>query len=150
MEVVRVIGLPDAPLAAAAEFHSVWLPKIMAQLDSPRNGEVAARSADGGAEASPQAQLLADGSRPLHHHSGGPPPRSGEDLLLAFPHADHTHRLWRLAAVQELARSAAPRRVNGVAADSEAAISSAKSYLDKAPGVTGQYWPLDVTGAERA
>lgn len=107
MEVVRVTGLPDAPLAAAAEFHSVWLPRIC-------------------------------------------PPRSGEDLLLAFPHADHTHRLWRLAAVQELARVAAPYRVNGVAADSEAAISSAMSYLDKAPGVTGQYWPLDVTGAERA
>jgi valyl-tRNA synthetase len=47
----------------------------------PRNGEVAARSADGGGEASAQSAVAADGSRPLHHPADGPPPRSGEDLL---------------------------------------------------------------------
>jgi hypothetical protein len=107
MELVRVEGLPEAPLEAAAAFHALWVPL----LNRP----------------------------PL-----------GEDLLLIFPPADHSHRLWRLAAVQERARAAAPRRVNGVAADSEAAVTSAHAYLDSAPGVTGQYWPLDAAGAEGA
>ena len=44
----------------------------------PRNGEVAARSADGGVEASPQAPPSADSNRPLR--PSGAPPRSGEDL----------------------------------------------------------------------
>jgi hypothetical protein len=104
MRVVRVEGLPEAPLEAAAEFHARILPA-------------------------------------LQHDA---------DLLLAFPQADHSHRLWRLAAVQELARVAVPHRVNGVAADSEAAIAAALTYLGTAPGVTGQYWPLDAVGAEGA
>jgi hypothetical protein len=104
MRVVRVEGLPDAPLEAAAEFHARILPGL------PRDA----------------------------------------DLLLAFPLADHTHRLWRFATVQELARAAAPHRVNAVAADSEPAIASALAYLAAAPGVTGQYWPLDAAGAEGA
>ena len=104
MQVVRVEGLPAAPLDAAAEFHVRILPSL------PRDA----------------------------------------DLLLAFPMADHRHRAWRLAAVQELARAAAPRRVNAVAADSEAAVAAALRYLAKASGVTGQYWLLDAAGAEGA
>jgi hypothetical protein len=104
MELVRVEGLPQAPLDAAAEFHGKWLPLLN-------------------------------------------PPRSGEDLLLIFPPADHTHRAWRLAAVQELARVAAPRRVNGVATESEQAIAAAAAYLAQALGVTGQYLTLDDAGA---
>ncbi|HQN54339.1 MAG TPA: valine--tRNA ligase [Novosphingobium sp.] len=49
------------------------------QENPPRNGEVAARSADGGvvrANAAP-----GEAASPLHHPAGGPPPRSGEDLL---------------------------------------------------------------------
>lgn len=70
--------------------------------------------------------------------------RDGEgDLLLVFPLADHTHRQWRLAAIQELAREAAPRRVNAVAADGEDAIEQARKYLAAAPGITGQYLRLD-------
>jgi hypothetical protein len=76
------------------------------------------------------------------------PLRDGEDLLLIFPPADHTHRGWRLAAVQELARRHAPRRVNAVACDDEAAIAAAERYLAAAPGVTGQYLPLDGHGAQ--
>jgi hypothetical protein len=107
MRVVRVEGLPQAPLDAAAAFHGTWLPLLN-------------------------------------------PTPVGEDLLLVFPPADNTHRSWRVAAVQELAREATPLRVNGVAIASEAAISSAMSYLAKAPGVTGQYWLLDAAGAEGA
>jgi hypothetical protein len=101
MQVVRIEGLPAAPLAAAAAFHSRILPALA--LDA--------------------------------------------DLLLAFPPAEHSHRLWRLAAVQELARAAAPRRVSGVASDSEPAIASALAYLSQAEGVTGQYLSLDDAGA---
>ena len=60
------------------------------------------------------------------------------DLAIVLPAADHTHRAWRLAAVQELARAAAPRRVNAVSGAGEAAIGEALAYLAAAPGLTGQ------------
>jgi hypothetical protein len=56
-----------------------------------------------------------------------------------FPAADHSHRGWRLAAVQGLAREHAPRRVNAVASDDEAAIAAAARYLEPpraSPGST--------------
>ena len=66
------------------------------------------------------------------------PPQDGEDVVLIFPLAPYDHRAWRLAAVQDLARSAPPVRVNGVVGDDEAAITEALAYLEGAPGVTGQ------------
>jgi hypothetical protein len=71
----------------------------------------------------------------------------GGDLILIFAPADHTHRGWRLAAVQELARKHAPRRVNALAAEDEAAIAAAARYLGTAEGVTGQLLILDGIGA---
>jgi hypothetical protein len=71
----------------------------------------------------------------------------GEDIVLVFAPADHTHRGWRLAAVQELARQHAPARVNAVVSSSEPAIAAAVAYLSAAPGVTGQLLELDDTGA---
>lgn len=71
-----------------------------------------------------------------------------DDLVLVFAPADHTHRGWRLAAVQQLARDHAPARVNAVASDDEAAIAAAAAWLAAAPGVTGQYLPLDGNGAQ--
>ena len=102
MELVRITGLPDDPLDAAAAFHSDWTSRLRA------------------AEA---------------------------DLLLAFPAADHTHRGWRLAAVQMLARALAPRRINAVACDGAAALAAARDYLARAPGLTGQLISLDDEGA---
>ena len=67
--------------------------------------------------------------------------------MIIFAPADHTHRAWRLAAVQGLARALAPRRVNALASDSEAAITAALAYLEGAAGLTGQYLPLDDAGA---
>jgi hypothetical protein len=96
MELVRIEGLPEAPLDAAAQFHARWLPAL------PRDA----------------------------------------DLLLVFPPADPSHRLWRLAAVQELARVAAPRRVNAVAAQGEAGLSAARRLIDNGQGITGQYLVL--------
>jgi hypothetical protein len=63
-------------------------------------------------------------------------------LTLVFAPADHTHRAWRLAVVQGLARRWAPIRVNAVASEQEGAILAAHTYLEHAPGVTGQYLPL--------
>jgi hypothetical protein len=71
----------------------------------------------------------------------------GEDLVLAFPAADHTHKGWRLAVVQQLARDAAPLRVNGLAGGDAAAVAAAVAYLAAAPGVTGQVLVLDGDGA---
>ena len=61
-----------------------------------------------------------------------------EDLVLVFARAPYDHRGWRLAAVQGLARAAAPLRVNAVAGDDEAAIAQAAEWLAQAPGITGQ------------
>lgn len=73
---------------------------------------------------------------------------SGPDhLTLVFAPAGHAHRGWRLAAVRELARQAAPRRVNALESVDEAAIAAAARYLELAPGVTGQLLPLDGNGA---
>jgi len=97
--VLRIEGLPEEAVDAAARFYGEWLPKARALLD---------------------------------------PPLAGEDLVLVFPPADHTHRAWRLAAVQNLAREAPPRRVNAIAGNEEQAIAAALAWLADALGITGQ------------
>ena len=71
-----------------------------------------------------------------------------EALALVFAPADHSHRAWRLAAVQELAREAAPKRVNGVTGDDQAAIDEAIEWLAGAPGITGQLLAVDGKSGE--
>lgn len=68
-------------------------------------------------------------------------------LVLLFDPAGHPHKDWRLAAVRALAIAHAPLRVNALEGDDEAAIAAAMAYLERAPGVTGQYLALDGTGA---
>jgi hypothetical protein len=68
-------------------------------------------------------------------------------LTLVFAPADHTHRAWRLAAIQSLAREFAPARVNALVSDNEKALAAALAYLESAEGVTGQLLELDDTGA---
>ncbi|MDE2412309.1 MAG: hypothetical protein KGM18_11105 [Sphingomonadales bacterium] len=70
-----------------------------------------------------------------------------DDLVLIFPAADHAHTAWRLAAIESLARERVPGRVNGISGGSAAAVAAAMAYLAAAPGVTGQYLPLDDAGA---
>jgi hypothetical protein len=65
-------------------------------------------------------------------------PHPGEDLVLVFPLVPYDHRGWRLAAVQDLARNAAPARVNAIAGDDEATIAETLAWLEQAPGITGQ------------
>ena len=111
MALLRVAGLGDEPLAAAARFYAGSL------------GEI--------------GRALAPADAPAPEH-----------LVIAFEPADYRHRGWRLAAVQQLARNHAPIRVNAVAGDDEQALAAALTYLDAAPGVTGQYLPLAGEGAE--
>ncbi|KWV94402.1 Rossmann fold domain-containing protein [Erythrobacter sp. AP23] len=63
---------------------------------------------------------------------------SEEDVMLAMPVADHTHREWRIAIVAGLARKHAPRRINMVAGEG-GAVDATEAYLANAPGITGQY-----------
>ncbi len=72
----------------------------------------------------------------------------GDPLTLVFAPADHTHRGWRLAVVQQLAREYAPLRVNALVSDDETAIVAAAAYLERTDGVTGQMLILDGAGAE--
>ena len=70
-------------------------------------------------------------------------------VVIVFETADHSHRAWRLAAVQALAREAAPTRVNAIVGTDDGAISEAKDFLAMAPGVTGQLLAVDGKANER-
>ena len=71
------------------------------------------------------------------------------DTAVVFPAASFDHRGWRLAAVQDLAREAAPKRVNGIAGDDNEAVAAALAWLASAPGVTGQLLAVDGKSAEK-
>ncbi len=60
-------------------------------------------------------------------------------LAIILPPAGHDHRDWRLALARDLAREAAPGRVNIVAGAPGAGRDQALRFLADAPGVTGQY-----------
>ena len=64
-------------------------------------------------------------------------------IVILFDIADHTHQAWRKAAVGELAREAAPRRVNAVAGSPGASLEAVCAYLDTADGVTGHVLATD-------
>ncbi|KLI64033.1 hypothetical protein AAV99_06660 [Aurantiacibacter marinus] len=64
------------------------------------------------------------------------------DAIIAFDHAGHSHDSWRLAVTQELAREAAPVRVNAVIGDLGEAMDSTIAFIASAPGVTGQVFTL--------
>ena len=70
----------------------------------------------------------------------------GEEVMIALPSADHTHREWRLALAAGLARAGAPARANVVAGEGEV-LDAFEAYLVEAPGITGQYLEGDGQGA---
>ncbi len=74
---------------------------------------------------------------------------AGSDIVLLFDPADHTHERWRTAAVEELAREAAPCRVNGAVGGSSDTVQAICDYLQNAPGVTGQLFAADGNPRER-
>ena len=70
------------------------------------------------------------------------------EVIVFFEPADHSHRAWRLAAVQELAREAAPTRVNAIVGGDRDAAHEVSEFLKRAPGVTGQLLVVDGKPAE--
>lgn len=80
-------------------------------------------------------------------HADIAPLVAGGDAAIIFAPAPHGHS-WRLAAVQDLARAAAPARVNGIVGQGEAAIAATLAFLAAAPGVTGQLLVLAGNPAE--
>lgn len=68
---------------------------------------------------------------------------SGDNCVVLFDPADHSHESWRKAAIGELAREAAPCRLNGVIGSSQSAIDEICDYLANAQGVTGQIFETD-------
>jgi hypothetical protein len=60
-------------------------------------------------------------------------------LAIILPTAGHDHRDWRLALARDLAREAAPKRVNVVAGPPGEALAASLRFLSDAPGVTGHY-----------
>lgn len=68
-----------------------------------------------------------------------------DSLAIVMPAAAYDHADWRRAAVRDLAREAAPKRVNLIAGSDAEALAQTAAWLEGAPGVTGQY--LEVGGA---
>ena len=68
--------------------------------------------------------------------------KAASGCIIIFDHADHTHAKWRLAMVQELAREATPARINAVVGNDGEGIAQVQTYLDGAPGITGQVFTL--------
>ena len=60
-------------------------------------------------------------------------------LAIVLPPAAHDHRDWRLALARDLAREAAPKRVNVIAGLPGKALEATLLFVSDAPGVTGQY-----------
>ena len=75
---------------------------------------------------------------------------AGDNLALVFDPADHAHAGWRLALVQDLARAAAPLRVNAVVGGEGEDMAELVRYLANAPGVTGQILMVDAIPAASA
>ena len=106
----RFADWPESPVDAASFFYSEHLPMIR--------------------EALVGANPVADDPAPTN---------TLDEIAIVFPLADHTHRQWRLAAIQGLAREGAPRRVNGVVVGgSGGAVDKTIEWLTHAPGITGQ------------
>ena len=108
----RALAWPDGPLDAAKYFHNEILPEV--------RGAIA------------ETGLYADSA------ALDPNPAALDSVVLILPAAGHEHRGWRLAAIQELAREAAPKRVNAIVGDDDATIRTASKWLAAAPGITGQ------------
>lgn len=64
-------------------------------------------------------------------------------LAIILPPAPGDHRDWRLALARDLAREAAPKRVNVVSGNPGEARAATLRFLADAPGVTGQYLSCD-------
>lgn len=114
--VIQMIDLPDDPLDAAAHFLS---------------------------EHVPLARDLLKNGLPRFPGAAGDAPEL-DALAFVFPPAGKEHQGWRLAAIQALAREAAPRRVNGVVGPDSDEVDQIAEWLADAPGITGQLLSLQT------
>jgi hypothetical protein len=64
------------------------------------------------------------------------------DVIFIFAPSDLRGREWRQGAVRDLARHAAPHRVNAVEGDAGAALEQAIDWLEGASAITGHYLVL--------
>jgi len=71
---------------------------------------------------------------------------AAEALTILLPDAPVAHDDWRRAMARDLARAHAPKRINAIGGGSPEARAAALAFVDKACGVTGQYFPLDQNG----
>lgn len=68
---------------------------------------------------------------------------NGGAVAIVLPFAPSDHDDWRRTLARDLARAHAPVRVNVVGGGPGEARESTLAFLASAPGVTGQYCPLD-------
>ncbi len=90
----------------------------------------------------PDAALDAMGAFMAFHLDAARALLAGPDctsLAIILPPAPTDHRDWRRTLARDLAREAAPRRVNVVAGHPGDARVATLRFLADAPGVTGQY-----------
>lgn len=111
---------PSSPIDAGSHFYTHILPQVRGALD-------------------PDSEFWV---------SVGELPQSLDGVILFLPEAGDEHDAWRLAAVQDLAREAAPRRVNAVVGGNDEEKAEVADYLRDAPGVTGQILCVGANPAE--
>jgi len=111
---------PSSPIDAAQHFHANILPQVRGALD-------------------PDSEFWV---------SVGELPQLLDGVILFLPDAGDKHTAWRLAVVQDLAREAAPRRVNAVTGGTLEEQAEIADYLRDAPGVTGQILSVGANPAE--
>lgn len=68
---------------------------------------------------------------------------NADSLVIMLPSATSDHDDWRRAVARDLARQYAPKRVNLLGGGDFMAVEAMLAYLRAAPGVTGQYCPLN-------
>ena len=60
-------------------------------------------------------------------------------LTVSLPSAPKSHDAWRRAAARDLARKFAPNRLNIIGGNEGVEFKAILTYLENAPGITGQY-----------
>ena len=66
-----------------------------------------------------------------------------DHLVFILPPADATHDDWRRAVARDLGRTYAPKQVSIIGGGDRASVDEVLAYLRAAPGITGQYLPLN-------
>ncbi|MEP0392130.1 MAG: Rossmann fold domain-containing protein [Erythrobacter sp.] len=87
----------------------------------------------------PESPLEASAAFFAEHLDAARSVACGGDLLIILPTAGPDHADWRQAVARDMARDAAPSRVNVIGAGDQAQKETLIRYLADAKGVTGHY-----------